>query len=58
MAVANQMEAEIKRPPPAPGGLNEDQAMAAFSEFVSNGGGIIDRPDPAKMAAEKKKKDD
>ena len=58
MAVALQMEKEIKKPPPAPGGLDEDQAMAAFSEFVSNGGGIIDKADPIKMAAKKKKKDD
>ena len=52
------MEKDIKKPPPAPGGLDEDQAMAAFSEFVSNGGGVIDKPDPVRAAAEKKKKDD
>jgi hypothetical protein len=29
--------------------------MAAFSDFIGNGGGIIDdKPDPVKLAAEKK----
>lgn len=57
MQVANEMEKEAKKPPPAPGGLDEDTAMAAFAEFTANGGGIIDKPDPAKIAAEKKKKE-
>lgn len=57
MQVAAEMEREAKKPPPKPV-LDDDQAMAAFSEFVSNGGGIIDKPDPAKIAAEKKKKEE
>ena len=33
--------------------------MAAFSDFTANGGGLIDdKPDPAKLAAEKKKKEE
>ena len=39
--------------------MSEDQAMAAFSDFTANGGGLLDdKPDPAKVAAEKKKKED
>ena len=59
MQVATEIEKEATKAvaPPKPV-LDDDQAMAAFSEFVSNGGGIIDRPDPAKLAAEKKKKED
>ena len=51
MAVVAEMEKEQNKKPALPGGLDEDTAVAAFADFMANGGGVIDRPDPAKIAA-------
>lgn len=50
------MEKELKKPVEKKiGGLDEDTAVAAYAEFMSTGGSLEE--DPAKIAAEKKKKD-
>lgn len=56
MAVVAEMEKQQQKKPALPGGLDEDTAVAAYAEFMSNGGGIIDAPDPVKIAAEAKKR--
>ena len=38
MAIAEEKEKQIKKPPPKPAGLSEDEAVAAFAEFMSGGG--------------------
>lgn len=50
------LEKENNKPKPKKGGLDDDQAMAAFAEFMSGEGS--DGVDPAKLAAEKKKKEE
>ena len=56
-AVIENLEKEASKPKPKPKNiLNDDQAMAAFAEFMSGEGS--DQVDPAKLAAEKKKKEE
>lgn len=58
MEIANMMEAEQNKPKPKDkNSLSEDEAMAAFAEFNANDGNLF-MTDPAKIAAEKKKKED
>jgi len=56
MEVAAQLEKEAaakKQEDKKIGGLSEDQAMAAFAEFVSGEGPDQVQPDPKKIAAER-----
>ena len=54
-AVIQNLEKESSKPKPKKkNALDDDQAIAAFAEFMSGEGS--DGVDPAKLAAEKKKK--
>ena len=58
MEIANMMEAEQNKPKPKDkNALSEDEALAAFAEFNAGDGNLL-LADPAKIAAEKKKKEE
>lgn len=59
MEVAEAMEKELNKPKAKPQNiLNDDQAVAAYAEFMSTDGSNLLVPDPAKILEEKKKKEE